>query len=525
MVAFSIFSGVTLTHAAQFETVDQGLAFVRRLLITFVLGFAIATGVSVLVIPLSSRRNVFENTLSYTQAIRSVYKAQIAYVQSAQNHPISRDTTTTNARFDGRIEHKNAELLDLPASQHDKHTDQQSRDLKAAIAALIGIHDKMANDLKLAESEVAWGILDSADLDELFTRLRSITLPLSGISMLPELHQSLLHVQLAGNDTRLVHESWKSFLEHFGHELQKCAELVMLGVQHSINVLKIASAKDTLKLSISTSASTEKSCDVEHMAHTMVPGSSRFSSRYQEEIMKLSSQREGLKGGTSDSPPAPDSDNSPEPSPTTADRGLLFKSLFLRHLMHASLQSANDLVRYADCKMAEDRLKHDRLVYPIARVSLLKSMISSGARTKSKDKRHKRSKEQPRDPEHLPADNHWEELGEFLGRFPRLLASDPSSFGFRAAAAAFSVALLAFLRQTQSFFFEQRLIWVLIVIVLGMSPTSGASIVGYISRIIATTLSFALSLAVWYIPVGHTPGVIVLLYLANMICVSLIPCR
>ena len=191
--------------------------------------------------------------------------------------------------------------------------------------------------------------------------------------------------------------------------------------------------------------------------------------------------------------------------------------------MHASLGGTNGLFWFADSKMTEYRLKHDRLLYPTARFSFLKSVNSSHDRSKSQDKDHRFPKHRRRDPEHLPANNSWERFCEFLGHFPRLLASDQSAFGFRATAAAFSVAILAYLRQTQAFFFEQRLIRVLIVIVLGMSPTSGASIFGYVCRIIATTISFAMSLVVWYIAVGQTPSFIVLLYLANMICVSLAP--
>jgi hypothetical protein len=63
-------------------------------------------------------------------------------------------------------------------------------------------------------------------------------------------------------------------------------------------------------------------------------------------------------------------------------------------------------------------------------------------------------------------------VGSLLRYIPRLLASNQSVFGFRAAAASFSVAILSYLRQTQDFFVKQRLIWALIVIAFGMSPTS-----------------------------------------------------
>jgi uncharacterized membrane protein YccC len=61
---------------------------------------------------------------------------------------------------------------------------------------------------------------------------------------------------------------------------------------------------------------------------------------------------------------------------------------------------------------------------------------------------------------------------------------------------------------------------VLIVVVIGMSPNSGASVFSFFARIVGTVIAFAASLIVWYVVVGHTAGVIVLLYFANVFGVS-----
>lgn len=121
------------------------------------------------------------------------------------------------------------------------------------------------------------------------------------------------------------------------------------------------------------------------------------------------------------------------------------------------------------------------------------------------------------DPERLPPQNSWERGGNSLRSISRFLASDQSVFGFRAASASFAVAILAFLHQTQDFFFRQRVIWALIVIVIGMSPTSGASLFSFAGRILTTIVSLALSLTVLYIVNGHTAGVVVFLYVANVL--------
>jgi hypothetical protein len=50
-----------------------------------------------------------------------------------------------------------------------------------------------------------------------------------------------------------------------------------------------------------------------------------------------------------------------------------------------------------------------------------------------------------------------------------------------------------------------------------MSPTSGASLFSFAGRILTTIVSLALSLTVWHIADGHTAGMIVFLYVANVL--------
>jgi hypothetical protein len=123
------------------------------------------------------------------------------------------------------------------------------------------------------------------------------------------------------------------------------------------------------------------------------------------------------------------------------------------------------------------------------------------------------------DPEHLPPENVWERGSMVLRSISHAIKSEQSSFGFRVSAASFSVGILAYLHQTQDFFIRQRCIWAMIVIVIGMSPTSGQTMFGFVARIIATVFALVLSLIVWYIVDGKTPGVIVFLYIANVIAV------
>lgn len=80
-----------------------------------------------------------------------------------------------------------------------------------------------------------------------------------------------------------------------------------------------------------------------------------------------------------------------------------------------------------------------------------------------------------------------------------------------------SVGIVAFLESTQVFFIEQRLVWAMIIIAIGMTVTSGQSVFGFLARISGTAISMVISMALWYIVDQHVPGVIVMLWFAIFI--------
>jgi hypothetical protein len=83
MVAFSIFASVTITRAGMFTTLAEGLGFISRLLKGFMIGFAVATGVSLLILPITSRGNVFHDIKGYVTSVEGVLQSQISFVEDS----------------------------------------------------------------------------------------------------------------------------------------------------------------------------------------------------------------------------------------------------------------------------------------------------------------------------------------------------------------------------------------------------------------------------------------------------------
>lgn len=95
-----------------------------------------------------------------------------------------------------------------------------------------------------------------------------------------------------------------------------------------------------------------------------------------------------------------------------------------------------------------------------------------------------------KDPEHLPPTNGWQRFGNSVILVSRVLGSQESAFGFRVAVATMSIGIVAFLEATQRLFIEQRLLWSMIMVSIGMTITAGAGVFGFIGRISGTGTNY-----------------------------------
>jgi hypothetical protein len=65
-----------------FTTLSEGLEFIARLFKGFMIGFAIATGVSLLILPITSRGNVFHDIKELLTSVEDVLQAQISFADA-----------------------------------------------------------------------------------------------------------------------------------------------------------------------------------------------------------------------------------------------------------------------------------------------------------------------------------------------------------------------------------------------------------------------------------------------------------
>jgi hypothetical protein len=139
----------------------------------FLTAFAISTGVSLFVIPISSRAVVFGEMTGYIGAIRSTIKAQTAYLESLEKSDMFAPPKTE--------EENNQEVNNSKAAKGDQPTaanHPQAKTLKASVAGLTALHGKLHGDLPFGKREIAYGKLAPEDLEELFKLFQTILIPL-----------------------------------------------------------------------------------------------------------------------------------------------------------------------------------------------------------------------------------------------------------------------------------------------------------------------------------------------------------
>ncbi|KAJ5979646.1 hypothetical protein N7481_006944 [Penicillium waksmanii] len=534
MVAFSIFASVTITRAGMFTSLSEGLEFISRLLKGFMIGFAIAAGVSLLILPITSRGNVFQDMKRYVAAVEGVLDAQIAFDEGGATGGIFGRGFLRRART--------AMGRDGEEDESESDTDLQSRikDLQVSMAKLNAMHNTLHADLFYSKDEIAWGKLSADDLSGIASLFRSLLLPLAGMSMVPEILESIIKNEGVGTaerddlrDSKTRQGDILRVVETHHARLVEAADLVRCGLAHFLSALELISAKHLDHLKKTHIARYRH--DEEARGESLNPGDQDFTSRFENQLHAYYSRRKDLSEALT----------SLEAFSEKYDRDALgggrghvvaadppicqefFLILYMAHLQDDLLTATMKLVNFADSKVVDGTMVRGRLIFP--RQKSIRDWLSlSHGKDSQSLQENRRSSVDPADidrterdtrfpdPEHLPPANIWEKGSAVLRVISHALKSDESTFGFRVAAASFSVGILAYLHQTQDFFIRQRCIWAMIVIVIGMNPTSGQTMFGFVARIVATVISLVLSLIVWYIVDGKTAGVIVFLYLANV---------
>lgn len=537
-IIYSIFVIVASTYAPQFPTMSMGMAFAKRLLETFLTGFAITTGVHIVIFPATSRKVVFMDFTKYFGALQGALKAHRAFFNSLEEAAGVEQTFTTAQSNKGAGNPKAAAV-------------------RAAIGAVSALHGKLQADLSFAKREIALGQLGPDDLKEMNKLIRFIMLPVVGLSSMTNIYDRVAeahgwteeHIKegLSEEDARIrdrIMSDWQFNMRTVHKPLDMIVDLMNEGMDHcmyQLHLKDLPKEKKAEKGAKKNSTRVEDE-DVEAKAESTKPGDKGFAKYFaqkaevfhggKQEALTQWCERKGI-----DLPP--DFFEHPYDAPFTLKdwrknetaatylmyQRQLFMLLYMEFLLYSTSQAILDFIKFADEAANSGKMSKTRLIVPgfkrtrkwifsvfknedetieehaLGDIHASTSVVSMGQAYYAR-----------KDPEHLPPTNALEKFGNVLRSISAFFRSPESTFGLRVIAATMCIGIVAFLHRTQAFFTQNRLLWAMIMVAISMTPTAGQSIFSFSLRIFGTVCAMCIAFLVYYIPDGHIAGILVFLW-------------
>lgn len=279
VIIYSIFANVASVYAPNFPTMAAGISFAKRLMEAFFTGFAIATGVSLFIFPVSVRMTLFKQSAGFIAAVQGTLKCQIAYLQTLEKKDMFR--TPPESDVDEK-DKKSNKHKNVNAAKSNGSAEAQR--LKAAIGALGELFGKMHADVTFAKREMAWGKLDASDIDELLKLFQGIILPMSGMSSAADIFQRIAETRgwtqretASSPEDEKARSQWNEIMRTLHDPFQTITETMHEGLQHALYTLELAKVPKREKASKKSSSDDAASKDVEADAGVMKPGDPKYA--------------------------------------------------------------------------------------------------------------------------------------------------------------------------------------------------------------------------------------------------------
>ena len=521
-IQYSIFAIVTSVYAPSFGTMSAGESFVRRLLLAYLAGFGLATIVSLLVIPITSRAVAEKQIAGMLGLMKASLAAQGAYMKALTDSHRPKDKED--------------------AGEGDASIEAKAGVMRGNVVALGGLFAKLRLEIGFAKKEMGYGKLKPEDYSDIISEIQNMLLPIVGMSTFMDIMQTLKHKRTSHEKTmqddeavraiqELETEEWDEVISSSRDQYTQLQQYISDGLTH-------------IGLALEVIPRPKKRGDVEGNASHAQPGSPDFAASMRTAMKEFAQQRKTIVHDwcTRKFIELPDNffeDHTAQVSMKDMNtikeavrhkhnQQQLYLILYMGYLNHSICSAVLDTCKYADVKVTSGQMGKKRLISPGWR--RMRKLISEIFEEKDSNPGMNDGDDTAaavyvgdsllarKDPEHLPASNFWEKGTDYLRVVPRVLQSAESNYGFRAAVAAISIGILPFIYQTRTFFLQQRGFWALIMTAIGMDTHAGRGIFGFICRILGTVVAMVASLVIWYIGYRQPGAIIPIFYIFLLFC-------
>ncbi|ETI21519.1 hypothetical protein G647_07866 [Cladophialophora carrionii CBS 160.54] len=532
-IQFTIFVVVAHTYASTFPTMEAGMNFVDRLLKVFLTGYALASGVSLCIIPISSRKIAQKQAAGLLDMMKASLSIHIAYL-----HGI----TTSQTGSPGLLDEKGNPLpLDRnpEARVSMRAAEEAAQNLKVTIQKASQLFGQLKLEIGFAKKEVGWGKLQPDDFRQIWERLQHILLPVAGLSTFIDILQSVKRHKAESENLisdldaveairKLEAEEWHEVIVMSRVPFLKMKATLVDGLTHVAYVLELVPQPKTTSKDIENSADSAPNPGQPAFAQYLKDQIEIFQD-HRRETMRAWCERKGIEvptkfwEDTSAQYKFSDATSVHETVRQKQNHQQLYLILYLEYLLLSVCQSVLDFVLFADSKVQDGTMSKNRLILPgwrrihklmqnafkqIDASEGLQDGPASGIYIWLGDALQKH-----KDPEHLPPTNLYQRITNKLRAIPKFLASDASHFGFRAATASISIAIIGYIRQTHTFYLAQRGIWAVVMVAISMGAHAGAGVQGFVLRILGTAIAAVISITIWYMCDQKPAAIIPLIYL------------
>lgn len=532
-IQYTIFMMVGFTYGPQEPNMKASIRLVKELLYAFLTGQAISAAVSLLIIPVSSRKVFFGEATGFLQTCRGLLKAQLAFVQ-ALDHSNMVKPTITNERAVPEDESKSP-------PDTSKLYQERAKVLQGVTTGLLSLGAKLRDDVVFAKREAAYGHLLESDIHLLHQLIRDIMIPISGLSTVADIsdrmHRSInedghmpasISNAIPTDALEDEHKEWLELISGLVLSFQTIVQVLDESIVHILVLLGLIPAPPKTSNGDDIEKGPEESYG--DMLEKRIEG---FRTQRSTELQLWAEER-GLNSVFKTTTKNNNTTSLPSPTSAASPREVLASKrlhiiLYMEFLLYSVSKAILALVRFAELKVSSGALSKKRFIFPAIKtlVKWAKGIITGDGPSPDNDAFEQLtgsapviqlgdSFSDPRDPEHLPPKNKRQAWGNEIRKIPKFLGSEAVSFGARVTVAVMSVGIMAFLKNTHAFFVQQRVVWCLVMIAIGMSPTAGSAVFNLLGNLTCTLFGMVGAYVNWYIVDGKTAGVIVFFFFIQM---------
>lgn len=284
VIIYGIFANISSVYAPQMQNMTAAINMVQKLIRTFLSGLAISTGVSLFIVPMTSRKAVFKQMGGYIGSLRSALSAHAAYFET-----LERDDMFGRADTYDDSQEKFGE-------KGKKVYSPEAEAIRAAIRQITELHAKLHGDITFAKREFALGKLGPDDIQAMFRHLRQIMIPVVGLSFVVDIFQRLSdynrwnqpidpNVEMVSDDVRhRTVRDWNDMMRAVHDPFKDMIQTIDEGLLHTSYVFRLTKPPKKKAVVTTNDGPGQDETDIEASAEDTGPGEKGFIAHFEKKL-------------------------------------------------------------------------------------------------------------------------------------------------------------------------------------------------------------------------------------------------